>query len=821
MNACRIICNLKLGTTYAQNNISRSVSLTEKELKEAQSISDNYDSPLSPTQSSCSKGALLFHRRRQKLNALEQRQHELIEQRGNKVNQKTQHHQGKQGNQVQHEVRILNSVSTESQRRSGQLPVGKKMEETSSDTGYAEDTENQWGDDFKEPDFPPIDNRAPSPSASEEDHQISMCANLKENLTVLDTNGLVNNIVEEIKSPVKSEQNGQNKQYSEVHLTLSKPVNVANRTARPFGCKQSSKEDEPLLDKTPLIDLPPPPTYAETLSSPPPVTRVRSPPAYSALYPTQMENLHPVNQVVTYEEGRVTPQSKSGILESLAARRGPRKSMFTFIEKPKMAPNPDLMSMIQTADERRSKPNKHVETHAEDEPFALGAEASSFQNNKENRAADDLGPAEKGPDWSACLKSPEVRAKPPPVPIQGLTEATGKGADLFARRQSRMERFVVESPSPFDSARSPSPAMSLPPSWKYASNAHTPPAYKYSAKVNQRSPKPAMPVAVTNTASESVQSQKELEISKRQPYQLQSSLFILSPTKDPVSALPRAAPPPKPMVETFRPARQISCPTSPLVPSPTMYSPTYFNSIRSPSAVSPSPASDAPNNFGRQTPTNQVSPISPVPFSSTGVTSPRTKAVLQAPRPTFSARSVGLESQRSKEYGTGSPIPRALQHRGSLDAWRSSPLSFLPGYEEGTRSPIHPPRSMSPSWSERSPSPFIGERESGKQMKALIARNIINAAKRKNASSVGALSPQSPVPNNGMWSPKFGNGTSLPETPRSRHSPTGSEISLDSEDSGTKSPGFRVYPLSPRGWYGSLKQKRDSLPNNSPFTYTP
>ncbi|OCT86345.1 hypothetical protein XELAEV_18020038mg [Xenopus laevis] len=697
------------------------------------------------------------------------------------------------------------------------------MEETSSDTGYAEETGNRWADDFKEqePDFPPIDNRAPSPGASEEDTQISMCANLKENLTVSDTNGLVNYIVEETKSPVKSEHNGQHRQCSEVHLTLSKPINVTNRTARPFGCKQSSKEEQPLPDKTPVIDLPPPPTYAETLSSPPPVTRVRSPPAYSALYPIQTEYLNPVNQVVTYEEGRVTPQSKSGILESLAAHRGPRKSMFTFIEKPKMAPNPDLLSMIQTADERRSKPNKHVETHAEDEPFALGTEASSFQNNKENRAADDFGPAEKGPDWLTCLKSPGVTAKPPPVPIQGLTEATGKGADLFARRQSRMERFVVESPSPFDSARSPSPAMSLPPSWKYVSNAHTPSSsFNHLAKVNQRSPKPAIAVAVSNTASETMQSQKELELSKRQPYQLQSSLFILSPTKDPMSCLPRAAPPPKPMVEFYRSARQTSCPTSPLVPSPTMYSPSYFNSIRPPSAVSPSPASDTPNNFGRQTPINHVSPISPVPFSSTGVTSPRTKTVLQAPRPTFSATSAGLESQRSKEFGTGSPISRAVQHRGSLDAWRSSPLSLLPGYEEGSRSKMHPPRSMSPSWSERSPSPFIGERETGKQMKALIARNIINAARRKSASSVGALSPQSPVPNNGMWSPKFGNGTSLPDTPRSRHSPTGSEISLDSEDSGTKSPGFRVYPLSPRGWYGSLKQKRASLPNNSPFTYT-
>ncbi|KAG8438938.1 hypothetical protein GDO86_005211 [Hymenochirus boettgeri] len=696
------------------------------------------------------------------------------------------------------------------------------MAETSSDTGYAEETENIREDDLKGLEFPPIDERAPSPSASEDDQQVFLSSDLKENLKVSDTNGLVKEIMEEIIPTVKSDQN---KQCSEIHLTLSKPINVANRTAKPFGTQTPIMNDKPLPEKSSLIDLPPPPTYAETLSSPPPATRIRSPPAYSALYPGDPQLTSPVCEVVNHREVRVSPQPKSGILDSISSRRGPKKSMFTFIEKPKMAPNPDLLSMVQTADEKRLKQNKHCPIHSEEESFALGAEACNFQDTKPSRARDNVDSTEKVSDWSTSLKSPGVRAKPPPVPIQTLTEATGKGAELFARRQSRMERFVVESPTPFNSTRTPSPTMSLPPSWKYVSNAQTPPPYNHHSKFNQRSPKAVMVSPVQNIATENVQAQKELELSKRQPYQLQSSLFILSPSKDPLSSLPKAAPPPKPMVsESYRLTRQSSCPASPVVPSPTMYSPTYFNSIRSPSAVSS--GSDIPTNFGRRTPTNQVSPVSPVPFSNAGIMSQRAKAVIQAPRPTFSARSAGLESQKSKDLGSPSPVSRVFQHRGSLDGWRSSPLSFLPCYEEGNgiQSPVQPYRSLSPSWSERSPSPLRAENDLkvGKHMKALIARNIINAAKRKSASPCGVLSPQSPTPNNGVWSPKIDNGAPLPETPSSRQSPTGSEISLESEDSGTKSPGFRSYPLSPRGWYGSLRQKRDSLPRSSPFTpYTP
>ncbi|XP_018411104.1 PREDICTED: synaptopodin [Nanorana parkeri] len=797
-------------------HIPRSISLTEKELREAQSLSDNNSSQLNPT-GSCSRGAQLFHRRRQKLKAFEEQK--LARQAQIQATKNPQY------NQIQYGARLSESMREESHFGSGQPRRFSNMEENSVDHGSIGETDDVWLDEIKEADYLPIDKRAPSPSASEENPKEPLSAYLKETLVVTNssTNGLIIENSQETETPVKKEQNGtSNTQYCEVHLTLSKPVSVANRTAKPFGGQLPVKRNVSSLEKSPTIDLPPPPTYAETLSSPPPVSRVRSPPSYSALYPSEPHHVIPVQQVINHGERRLTSQPKSGILESISARKAPRKSMFTFIEKPKMAPNPELLSMVQNSDGRQ-KNKERGSVSTEDESFALGAEASNYQNTKSPNATHNTESSDVVPDWSSGLKSPGVKAKPPPIPIhQALTEDKGKGAELFARRQSRMERFVIQSP---DTVRSPSPTMSLPPSWKYAMNARTPPSpLGYLPKNNQRSPMLPSTTQISNPASESVQSQKELEISKRQPYQLQSSLFILSPSKGPLSSLPKGAPPPKPMViESYRLTRQSSCPSSPLVPSPTVYSPPYFQSLRSPSSVmSPPPVADTPTNFGRITPTNQVSPLSPVNFSNTRVSSPRNKTVIQAPRPSFSAKNAGLESQRYKEFVPGTNSNRVLQHRGSLDGWGTSSLL---SYDESSVIQSPPPRSMSPAWSDRSPSPspvrMENEIKGGKQLKSLLARNIINAAKRKNSSSCGLTSPQSPIHITSPWSPPIRNGSSLPATPRARRSPTGSDISMESEDSGAKSPGFRSYPFSPKGWYGSIREKRDSLPSSSPFTYTP
>ncbi|XP_058400223.1 synaptopodin isoform X3 [Diceros bicornis minor] len=463
------------------------------------------------------------------------------------------------------------------------------------------------------------------------------------------------------------------KLYSEVHLTLAKPPSVVNRTARPFGIQAPGSTSQmerspmverrhlgekapapqppnmadrsprpqrhimshspmverrpvaqrsPALERRPLGNFAPPPTYAETLSTAPLASRIRSPPSYSALYPSS-------DTKPSYLKGQAAPASKTGILEESMARRGSRKSMFTFVEKPKVTPNPDLLDLVQTADEKRRQRDQG-EVGVEEEPFALGAEASNFQQEPAPRDRASPGGAEEIlPEWASCLKSPRIQAKPKPKPNQNLSEASGKGAELYARRQSRMEKYVIESSSPghAELARCPSPTMSLPSSWKYSTNAPG------SFRVASRSPARTPPASLYHGYLPE-NGVLRPEPSKQPPYQLRPSLFVLSPIKEPAKASPRATPPraaspAKPSSLDLAPSLpKGALPPSPALPRPSRPSPGQYacpgQDGLQPAAVSPTYSSD-------------VSPVSP-----SRAWSPRAK---QAPRPSFSTRNAGIEAQ--------------------------------------------------------------------------------------------------------------------------------------------------------------------------------
>uniref|UniRef100_A0A8C6CRX3 Synaptopodin n=1 Tax=Moschus moschiferus TaxID=68415 RepID=A0A8C6CRX3_MOSMO len=660
------------------------------------------------------------------------------------------------------------------------------------------------------------------------------------------------------------------KLYSEVHLTLAKPPSVVNRTARPFGIQAPGSTGQmerspmverrhrgekapvaqapsvadrsprpqrhvmshspmlerrpvaqrsPALERRPLGNFTPPPTYAETLSTAPLTSRVRSPPSYSALYPSS-------DSKPSHLKGQAVPASKTGILEESMARRGSRKSMFTFVEKPKVTPNPDLLDLVQTADEKRRQRDQG-EAGLEEEPFALGAEASNFQQEPAPR--DRASPAdaeETVPEWASCLKSPRIQAKPKPKPNQNLSEASGKGAELYARRQSRMEKYVIESSSHAELARCPSPTMSLPSSWKYSTNA---PGGTF--RVASRSPARTPPASLFHGYLPE-NGVLRPEPTKQPPYQLRPSLFVLSPIKEPAKASPRAASPAKPSSLDLVPSLpKAALPPSPALPRPSRPYTTAGQDGLQPTAVSPTYSSD-------------ISPVSP-----SRAWSPRAK---QAPRPSFSTRNAGIEAQDRRESLPTSPpwTPGASRPPSSLDGW-VSPGPWEPGRGSSMSSPppLPPPPPMSPSWSERSASPLRSETEvrpPSRQLQALLARNIINAARRKSASprpagaeSLRPFSPPrapAPPPPPRMRSPQPARpgpaaapGATFAPIPRSplpapprpfpyRRSPTDSDVSLDSEDSGAKSPGILGYNICPRGWNGSLRLKRGSLPTEASCT---
>ncbi|KAM4714807.1 uncharacterized protein synpo2a isoform 2-T2 [Anableps anableps] len=119
----------------------------------------------------------------------------------------------------------------------------------------------------------------------------------------------------------------------------------------------------------------------------------------------------------------------------------------------------------------------------------------------------------------------------------------GKGADMFAKRQSRMEKFVVDSETveANKASRSTSPAASLPNEWKYTPNVRAPPPRAYNPIQS-----PFYPPAATKqppASSPSTKAKKKdqgkpmpapkplnvIDVMKHQPYKLDSALFIFGP----------------------------------------------------------------------------------------------------------------------------------------------------------------------------------------------------------------------------------------------------------------------------------------------------
>lgn len=172
--------------------------------------------------------------------------------------------------------------------------------------------------------------------------------------------------------------------------------------------------------------------------------------------------------------------------------------------------------------------------------------------------------------------------------------------------------------------------------------------------------------------------------------------------------------------------------------------------------------------------------------------------------------------------------------RSQSPAVFQSKLSFSSTKSMNTSSVTSPPQPTD----GRCMSPIVNNLDS-KANHRLLAKNIINAAKRKNSPSPGALSghnlPISPVGSSqhdwhkppistfqsralGAQSPTF---TSPPPTPTQRicspvrlyntRSLTDSDASVESEDSGLRSPGLHSYNTCPRGWGGSLKVKRGTF----------
>ncbi|KAM4715454.1 synaptopodin 2-like protein [Anableps anableps] len=235
----------------------------------------------------------------------------------------------------------------------------------------------------------------------------------------------------------------------------------------------------------------------------------------------------PANDSMATREQRISvPATRTGILHD-ARRRSNKKPMFSALQSKDVSPNPDLLSMVQNMDDHCERtpcvesvvaPSGEAghESGPEEDWLRLGAEACNFMQTQ------------RGP------KPPAVAPKPQTPQVLQLA---GKGGQLFARRQNRMDRYVVErSPSvaaaPYSPAqtREPSPTPSLPAAWKYSPNIRAPPPINYNPLLSPSCPpkaqkKPEVAKSGTNRSKAQKAGIKPVDIMSHQPYQLNSSLF--------------------------------------------------------------------------------------------------------------------------------------------------------------------------------------------------------------------------------------------------------------------------------------------------------
>ncbi|NXF01848.1 SYP2L protein, partial [Smithornis capensis] len=249
-----------------------------------------------------------------------------------------------------------------------------------------------------------------------------------------------------------------------------------------------------------------------------------SPPAITPAMP------RPPSEPLTSREQRIAvPAPRTGILQE-ARRRGNKKPMFSKIEeKKKNSPNPELLSLVQNLDEKPKgdHPGAGFESGPEEDFLSLGAEACNFMQSS--------GRKFKTP--------PPVAPKPDGGLVNGaqdMPQLKGKGAELFAKRQSRMDKFVVETtPKPEPKPRTPSPSPSLPSSWKYSPNIRAPPPIAYNPMHS-----PFYPLAASKSQASKAESKvkkvpgqksgiKVIDLMRHQPYQLKSAMFCFGDPPSP------------------------------------------------------------------------------------------------------------------------------------------------------------------------------------------------------------------------------------------------------------------------------------------------
>lgn len=306
----------------------------------------------------------------------------------------------------------------------------------------------------------------------------------------------------------------------------------------PFTTMHSVCMPSLLLAPQPPMESAPVPLVSKISSAADPVATVPPSPMAAAQSPTPRVSIAPVGTVSVISQPEPVastpvpgPTSRTGILLEARRRGGKPKPMFTVPDVVKKSPNPDLLSMVQKLDDR-----------------------STRQNHGQPQSEPVYDAEDGGKSYEAGMgRAPPVAPKPKVShEVPQFLQAGGKGAELFARRQSRMGMYVVDTPSEshyqqevtshaavqhLDSGSSPS----FHSQWKYSPNVRAPPPISYNPLLTptiplgpQRESKPDN----RGTGGSQREGIKALDFMRRQPYQLNSAMFNYGGSATNLSAMP-------------------------------------------------------------------------------------------------------------------------------------------------------------------------------------------------------------------------------------------------------------------------------------------
>ncbi|NXX20800.1 SYP2L protein, partial [Podargus strigoides] len=378
----------------------------------------------------------------------------------------------------------------------------------------------------------------------------------------------------------------------------------------------------------------------------------------------------PPSEPLTSREQRIAvPAPRTGILQE-ARRRGNKKPMFSKIEeKKKNSPNPELLSLVQNLDEKPKgdHPGAGFESGPEEDFLSLGAEACNFMQSSGRKFKTPPPVAPKPQQQDAGLVNG----------AQDMPQLKGKGAELFAKRQSRMDKFVVETtPKPESKPRTPSPSPSLPSSWKYSPNIRAPPPIAYNPMHS-----PFYPLAASKSQASKAESKvkkapgqksgiKVIDVMRHQPYQLKSAMFCFGDPPNPsIQESPRQ---PAPQTSSsFTAAKQVPVKTAKTQEIRRFSTPAPMpaSSSLAPTVLAPRSATTLDEPVWR-TEMASSAPATPAPFQVELSQSP--KPYQSSPEPRQAGQGLSPNPASASRFQVARPKFSAARTGMQANVWRPS-----------------------------------------------------------------------------------------------------------------------------------------------------